>query len=82
MEEEERRAEDGAETEAKADEELEDEEKKKEGEEADKDEKDEKTTKTCSHRSESSASSEDSIVSPDKVGLTSQLCHSGHQVIH
>lgn len=81
MEEEERRAEDGAETEAKADEELE-EEKKKEGEEADKDEKDEKTTKTCSHRSESSASSEDSIVSPDKVGLTSQLCHSGHQVIH
>lgn len=31
--------------------------------------KDEKTTKKCSCRSESSASSEDSVISPDKVGL-------------
>lgn len=74
MEEEERRTEDGVET--KADETL---EEKKLCEEAD---KDETTSKASAHRSESSASSEDSIISCDKVGFMSPLCHSGHHVIH
>lgn len=76
VEEEERRTEDGVETEAKADEAL---EEKKPSEEAD---KDETTSKACAHRSMSSASSEDSIISCDKVGFMSPLCHSGHHVIH
>lgn len=76
MEEEERRTEDGVETEAKADEAL---EEKRPCEEAD---KDQTTSKACARRSESSASSEDSIISCDKVGFMSPLCHSGHYVIH
>lgn len=73
VEEEERRAEDGVETEAKADEAL---EEKKPCEEANNEE-----TTSKAHRSESSASSEDSIISCDKVGFVSPPCHSGHHVI-
>lgn len=68
-EEEEGTAQDGADTEQKADEESEETKKTCPG-------CGEETTKTCLCRSESSASSEDSVVSPDKVRQA--LHHTSH----